>query len=45
MLEEAYQQARQNRVIILDQEGVIPMKNGEPTAEAVEALNKLSQNP
>jgi len=48
MIEGRYQMSRK-RIIIIDQEGVIPMKskNGvmEPSAEAMKALNGISDEP
>jgi trehalose-6-phosphatase len=48
MLDDIYQDC-QKRMIIIDQEGVIPMKTThgkyEPTAEAIAALNIISDDP
>lgn len=48
MLEYSYSRS-QKRLIVIDQEGVIPMKtkNGisEPTQEAFEALDAISDDP
>ena len=33
------------RLIIIDQEGVVPLRNGQPTPEAIEALDNISDQP
>jgi len=48
MIDDTYQE-KKKRFIMIDQEGVIPMKNAngklEPSNEAIRMLNRLSDNP